>query len=74
MKGVSRKPVKVRRAKGVRNTVFIAKSSASRGVTETAGNVHGQSLIAIVTVAMMEGEIWIIKMKYREIPPSKKNI
>lgn len=56
MRGVSRKPVKVRRAKGVKNTVSIAKSSASQGVTETAGNAHGQSPIAIVTVATMEGE------------------
>lgn len=74
MRNASRKPVKVRRAKGVRNTVSIAKSSASRGIVETAGNAHGQSPIAIVTVAMMEGEIWIIKMKYREISPSKKSI
>lgn len=74
MRGVSRKPVKVRRVRGARNTVSIAKSSASQEVTETAGNAHGQSPIAIVTVATMEGEIWIIKMKYREIPPSKKSI
>lgn len=74
MRDVSRKPVKVRRAKGVRNTVSIAKSSASQGAMETVGNAHGQSPIAIVTVVTMEGEIWIIKMKYREIPPSKKSI
>lgn len=74
MKAASQRPVKVRRAKGVKNTVFIAKSSASQGAMETAGNAHGQSPIAIVIVAMMEGEKWIIRRTYQKIPPSKKSI